>query len=465
MRLDIGSIISRHRKNKNMTQKELANILEVSSNHLSLIENNKKGISKKLLEKLKNIFDFSINEKEILSSSIKRLVIDKEMISKLKEKERELERKEMELIDTYDFIREHHLVLSKKAAVNNLLINYFSETEKLISDLELKLINENSEFIEGIKPVVKTTMKKIGKKLVEIENVIEPATILKENKGEIEMATDPNLSSIENLLRLIPKDKIMTVLTTGQKRMAILTYVAQNLKIKWKEYNVEGCATGFSLRLWEGGRGTEGKRGFMHDQVSRDIDSYSEGAETEKELKEIMDKIVEEIIDHAIMVVERSLSAARKAKTPAVRAKYLKSMNNKGFLLAALQIAIILYATELLDRGIDIDHEYLRLRLEGMKENKHQLSKAWREFNHSEQEDADYEKLLNITDEILKAFEDKREMTETQLDKIVQEKLILVAIGQNTIENYIYSMMDQVSQAISGKVRLIEVNEMSEYSL
>ena len=140
-------------------------------------------------------------------------------------------------------------------------------------------------------------------------------------------------------------------------------------------------------------------------------------------------------------------------------------MNNKGFLLAALQIAIILYATELLERGIDIDHEYLRLRLEGMKENKHQLSRAWREFNRSAQEDADYEKLLNTTDEILKAFEDKREMTEMQLDKIVQEKLILVAIGQNTIENYIYSMMDQVSQAIIGKVRLIEVNEMSEYSL
>lgn len=465
MGIDIGGIISRHRKNREMTQKELAKVLGVSSNHLSLIENNKKGISKKLLGKLKNIFEFSVDENEVLSSSVKRLIINREMISRIKEKERELEKKEMELIDTYDFIREHHLTLSKKAAVNNLLINYFSETEKLITDLELKLINENSEFVEGIRPVVRTTMKKIGKKLVEIENVIEPITIIKENKGEIEMGSDPNLSSIENLLRLIPKDKIMTVLTTGQKRMAILTYVAQNLKIKWKEYNVEGCATGFSLRLWEGGRGTEGKRGFMHDQVSKDIDSYLGGAETEKEIKEIMDKIVDEIIEHAIMVVEHSLKAARKAKTPAVRARYLKSMNNKGFLLAALQIAIILYATELLERGIDIDHEYLRLRLEGMKENKHQLSRAWREFNRSAQEDADYEKLLNTTDEILKAFEDKREMTEMQLDKIVQEKLILVAIGQNTIENYIYSMMDQVSQAIIGKVRLIEVNEMSEYSL
>lgn len=456
---DIGGIISRHRKNMSMTQKELANRLEVSSNHLSLIENNKKGISKKLLEKLKDIFEFSKDEKETLASSVKRIVVDKEMIIRLKEREKELEKKEMEIINTYDFIREHHFTLSKRAAVNDLLINYYSETEKLIAGLELKLIEENDEFIEGIKPVVKTTIKRISRKLDEIENVIKATTIIEEKKGEIQMAVDPNLSSIENLLALIPKETVMTVLTTEQKRMAILTYVAQNLKIKWKEYNVEGCATGYSVRLWEGGRGSKEKRGFMQDQITMDIDSYIGGAETDRETKEILDKIATEIVDHAIMVVEKSLRAARKAKTPSVRAKYLRSMNNKGFLLAALQIAIILYATELLERGVDIDHEYLTVRLEGMKENKYLLGKAWREFNHSEQRDEDYEKLVKVTDEVLKAFEDKRELTERQLDKIVQEKLILVAIGQKTIENYIYGMMDKVSQAILGKIRLFQVDQ------
>ena len=61
-----------------------------------------------------------------------------------------------------------------------------------------------------------------------------------------------------------------------------------------------------------------------------------------------------------------------------------------------------------MSRGIDINHEYLKLRLEGMKENKNQLQKAWKEFNNSEQTEEDYQILFNKTNEILKEFEDKR---------------------------------------------------------
>ena len=41
-----GQIIKKYRKEKKYTQQQLSEILEISSNHLSLIENNKKGISK-----------------------------------------------------------------------------------------------------------------------------------------------------------------------------------------------------------------------------------------------------------------------------------------------------------------------------------------------------------------------------------------------------------------------------------
>lgn len=461
---DIGGIISRHRKNMSMTQKELANRLEVSSNHLSLIENNKKGISKKLLEKLKDIFEFSKDEKETLTSSVKRIVIGKEMIIRLKEREKELEKKEMEIINTYDFIRENHLVLSKRAAVNSLLINYFSETEKLVTSLELKLVDENDEFIKKVTPALRTTIKKVGKKMEEIEKIMKVSSIINiENEGEQPMI-DSNLETINNLLQLIPREKMMQALTKEQKRMAILTYVAQNLKLKWKEYNVPGCATGYSLRLWEGGRGKDSKkRGYMVNLVSNHIDLQLEGADSGDELNELLQDIVDNIVEHSMTIVETALRAARNAKTPAVRKKYLKSMSDKLFLIAALQIGVVLYSIELLSRGIDIKHEYLKLRLQGMQENKSQLERAWIEFSNSEQTDEDYQKLADITNEILKEFEEKREMNEKQLNRIVQEKMILSIIGEKNIEIYIHNLMDNMCQTITGRLRLLNVSEISEY--
>ena len=109
----------------------------------------------------------------------------------------------------------------------------------------------------------------------------------------------------------------------NKKRMAILTYVAQNLKIKWKEYNIPGCASGFSLRLWEAGkRKRSQEKGYMQNKVSKHIDLQLEGATSEEELEELLEDIVYNIIDHSMMIVEASLKVARHAKTPAVRRKY-----------------------------------------------------------------------------------------------------------------------------------------------
>lgn len=459
-----GEIIKKYRKEIKYTQQQLSNILDISSNHLSLIENNKKGISKKLADKLCKIFNFSEKEKQILYSELQKKYLTKEAMIKFQKKQKELEERELEIINTYDFIRENHLTLSKRAAVNNLLVDYFSETEKLVTNLELKLVDENEEFIKKVSPALKTTIKKVGKKIEEMEKLIEiPSTIEIKNEGEKIMETTKTTErgTINNLLELIPKDKLMQVLTKEQKRMAILTYVAQNLKIKWKEYNVPDCASGFSIRLWEGGRGKKSQqRGFMQNIVSNHIDLQLLGSENEEELKELLEDIVNNIIEHSMTIVEQALKSARNAKTPSVRRKYLKSMNDKFFLLAALQIGIILYSSELLERGIDIDHEYLKLRLQGMKENKSQLSKAWREFNHSEQTENDYQKLLDVTNEILKEFEDKRELNEKQLNKVVEEKMILSIIGENNIEKYIHGMMDNMCQNILGKIRLFGIEDL-----
>lgn len=455
-----GQIIKKYRKEKKYTQQQLSKILEISSNHLSLIENNKKGISKKLADKLCKIFNFSREDKQILYSNLQKRYMSKEAMTSFLKKQKELEERELELINTYDFIRENHLSLSKRAAVNNLLIDYFSETEKLVTTLELKLVDENEEFIKKVTPALKTTIKKVGKKMEEMAKIMDFSSVINiEDEGE-KIMIDQSQDTINKLLQLIPKDKLMETLTKEQKRMAILTYVAQNLKIKWKEYNVPGCPSGISIRLWEGGRGTDPKkRGYMQNVVSKYIDLQLDGAEEGKELQEILNNIADEIIEHAMTIVEQSFILARRAKTPTVRQKYLKSMYDKKFLIAALQIGVILYSSELLARGIDINHEYLKLRLEGMKENKNQLQKAWKEFNNSEQTEEDYQILFNKTNEILKEFEDKREITEKQLNKIVQEKLIYTLVGKESIEKYIYALMDNMAQSITGKIRLIPVDK------
>lgn len=453
-----GQLIRRYRKKSNLTQQELSIKLGISSNHLSLIENNKKGISKKLADKLMKIFNFTEEEGSTLYSGLEKRYYTKEDKEKLLLREKELEEKELELINTYDFIRENHLTLSKRAAINNILINYFSKTEELVTNLELKILDENEVFLKKISPAVKTTIKKISKKMEELENMVNTSsTINITNKGVKEMNSE---NTIDNLIQLIPKDQLMKALTKEQKRMAILTYVAQNLKIKWKEYNVPGCASGISIRLWEGGRGTAGKKGYMRHVVSNYIDLQLDGADNSEEFQELLNDIVNNIIEHSMVIVEDALSLARKAKTAAVRRKYLNSMNDKKFLLASLQIGIILYATELKERGYDINHEYLSLRLDGMKENKSELRKAWAEFRNSEQTEEDYQKLLDVTSEILKEFEEKRELNEKQLNKIVKEKLILTFIGEDNIEKYMYGIMDKMCQNITGKIRLIDMENL-----
>lgn len=453
-----GEVIKKYRKNKKLTQKELSSLLEISSNHLSLIENNKKGISKKLADRFCKIFDFSLKDKEILYLDIGKKYINRDEAKKLFLKEKELKEKELEIINTYDYIRENHFDLSKRAAINNLLINYFSLTEKLVTNLELKLSTENDEFIKIITPAIKTTVKKLKSKTEDIERMIYYSTITKtDEKGENKQM---EMSTFNKILSLIPKKELMKVLTKEQKRDGILTYVAQNLKIKWKEYNVPGCPSGISIRLWEGGRGNDSqKRGFMQHVVSDYIDLQINSADNTEELTELLKEISENIIEHSMVIVEQSLNLARHAKTEKVRRKYLKSMNDQKFLIAALQIGVILYASELKDRGFDINHEYLSLRLDGMKENKRQLNKIWKEFNNSEQTDEDYEKLYKATEEVLKEFEEKRTIDEKQLNKIVEEKMILTLIGEETIEKYIWSLMDNMCQKITGEIRLISVDQ------
>lgn len=451
--MNIGEIISKKRKEKKISQKKLAEELDISHNHLSLVENGKRGISKKLLEKLKFILNFNNEELEILEKSISKSLYAKRSVKYLKEKEKELEEKELLLINTYDFIRENQLELSKKASINRLLIDYFSATEKLVSELEIRLAEENFNFISSLGPALKTTCKKIEKKLEVLKRLSEDAIEATEiiNSGGEHMK-----NGLEKILDLIPKDKLMEVLSKEEKRAAILTYISKNLKLHWKQYNIEGCASGQSLRLWEAGRGADPKkRNFMENRIMSNIELHLDGADSQPEAEMLISGMVDNIVENAMTVVEDALKAARNAKTPSVRKKYLESMNNRAFLLAALQISVILYAMELKSRGIDINHEYLSIRIDGAKARKRELSKIWADFYESNQEEVDYLRAIEKSNEILDTFEKNKIVSEEQFDKVVEEKTIMKLVGEETVERYIYKMMDNMSQAILGKVRLI----------
>lgn len=456
--MEKGEIIREYRIKKGLTQLELADTLEISSNHLSLIENGKKGISNKLAKKIISYFQITGQEKDMLLEDT-NIKFTKEELKQLKLREKKIKEREMEIANTYDFIRQNHFDLSKRAAINDMLIKYIGDTEKLMISLHFKLADENDKFLYQLIPVFKTTVKKIKKQLADLEEIIEldsKINIQATSGGQMEK----NGNYLDEILARIPKKEIINMLTMQEKRMAILSYVAQNLKIKWKEYNVPGCSTGYSLRLWEGGRSTPTKKNYMENCIKNDLALHLGGASSEEEYQELLNEIVDNIITHSLVIVESAFRKARNAKTRAVRNRYLESMNNKKFLLAALQIGIVLYATVLKDSGVDIKHEYLSLRLDAMKENKTRLSKAWKVYNESEQTDSDYERLQLVLEDIFKEFEEKREMNEKQLNSIVEEKLILKVIGEKNLENYMYGMMDKVCQNILGKIRMFDISEL-----
>ncbi|WP_320046499.1 hypothetical protein [uncultured Ilyobacter sp.] len=262
---------------------------------------------------------------------------------------------------------------------------------------------------------------------------------------------------LSNLIGSVPLSKF----TKDQKRVAILTWVAENIKIRWKDYNVDGCASGFSQRLWGAGRGEAGNRGYMPDRAKENVELLKGFASTDEETNEIMKEVAENIIENAVIFAEDLLKAARNAKTENVRKKYLNSMQNQEFMLALLQISLLLYSKEIIHQGHSINHEYLTVRIQGSEVNKHELSKIWIEYSKSPQAQDNYLKAVEKTNQILNDFEKEIVLDKDQMDRIIEEKLVYSLVGPEALENYLYGIMDSVRARITGEIRLIPVTEMN----
>lgn len=156
--MKVKEILFKKRKEKNMTQKDLAKILGISSKYLSDLECERKPISKNCLAMLDEIFKFSDDELKILLN--KNNSKEKTEEKKISE-EKELKEKVEEIILTYKFIREHHNDYAIIAKINRNLIELHKTMESYIAEIEISISGANEFVFNKVEGPIKKTIKRL----------------------------------------------------------------------------------------------------------------------------------------------------------------------------------------------------------------------------------------------------------------------------------------------------------------
>lgn len=247
---------------------------------------------------------------------------------------------------------------------------------------------------------------------------------------------------IHNLIGTISLNKY----TQEQRRIVILSWVAKNLKIRLKDYNITGTPTGYSRKLWGNGRGTEGKKNYMPNRIKENIELNEIGL-----LDEDTEAIANGIIEQSLIVMEDLLRAAQNAKTAKVRENYIKALNNKAFMISTLELSIYLYAKEAILKGYSIRHEYLTVRINGIEANKNRLTEIWKGYANDLYT---LEEASRMTETILSSYQNELNLTQDKLDTILMEKLLLELVDEKEFEKYLFGIADEVASKLTGKIRL-----------
>lgn len=248
-------------------------------------------------------------------------------------------------------------------------------------------------------------------------------------------------------------NEVILLLQTGKyeeehKRVAVLTWVAEKLEIRLKDYDLVGepnTPGGVSVRLFGKGRGTEESKNYMPDRVKQQIELELEDAESPQEFKEILAELGYKIIENSIIVVEDLLIAGQEAKTSLVRKRYRSSLENRKFLEMVFHLTLVLYAQELISLGGDIKHVYLTNRLESLAINKKTLNNIWKTYRNSEQTEQDLEIAIQKTRAIHKHHEKHLLLTTEEMDQMILEKAIYTIMNQqNAFTNYLDLIIDMI---------------------
>lgn len=227
-------------------------------------------------------------------------------------------------------------------------------------------------------------------------------------------------------------------LNDEQKRILILSWVAKNLKIRWKDYNIEGVPTAHSARINIAGRGGKNQ---VPNQIKR---LYN--LELDK------DTVAKDIINFSLQVLFNMFTEIDESDNLSRRSKYMKAMDNPQFLSMLLQISIILTAKHMINDGQDIKHKTLEVRLEAAESKKRELTNIWKKYSLN---NVSFHDAIAATEEIFVEFENQIITASTQdHDIMVQEKALLELVGDKNTEEYAFGILEEVRERFKNQKRL-----------
>lgn len=239
---------------------------------------------------------------------------------------------------------------------------------------------------------------------------------------------------LENLGIVIP----VTNLNDEQKRILILSWVAKNLKIRWKDYNLINCPTGHSARINIAGRGG---RNSVPNQIKRLYD-----LELDK------DNVANDIINFSLEVLYNMFTEIDESDNSRRKAKYMKAIDNPEFLSMLLQISIILTAKQMISDGQSIKHKTLEIRLEAAETKKRELTNIWKGYSLN---NISFYDAVKKTEDIFLEFENQIiTATAKDHDIMVQEKALLKLVGTKNTEEYTFAILEEVRERFKHQKRL-----------
>lgn len=136
-------MLKKIRVKKNLTQKELGEILGISNQMVSKIESGNISISEKLLKKIIEIFPKELS-----------------IIPEKKYSKKEINEFEKEVLETYEMLREEKNPFTAIASFKRSLINLNQEISK--TSININTLEENPDFKKisiRLKRPIKTTLK------------------------------------------------------------------------------------------------------------------------------------------------------------------------------------------------------------------------------------------------------------------------------------------------------------------
>ncbi|MGL4566937.1 MAG: hypothetical protein ACRCU6_00245 [Fusobacteriaceae bacterium] len=227
-------------------------------------------------------------------------------------------------------------------------------------------------------------------------------------------------------------------LSDEQKRILILTWVSKNLKIRWKDYNMQNVPTANSARINIAGRSG---RNSVPNQIGRLYD-----LELDK------DKVAGEIIDFSLQVLFNMFTEIEESENSSRRIKYMVAIDNPDFLSMLLQIAVILTAKQIISDGYDLRHKTLETRLQAAEEKKYELTQIWKNYSKNI---IGLDIAISNTERIFEEFE-RQVITATGLDHelMSQEKALLQLVGEENTVNYALGILEHVRTSFSHQQKL-----------